>query len=97
MVGIYYLFIDKEFCIQNVFENLQLAILEPGIKYSEIKLNDILPPYIILTTIYKDQYLLKLNMNLVLMVNADGLLAVIIFLIIYPVFITDPKLNRDYN
>lgn len=60
MVGIYYLFIDKEFCIQNVFENLQLAILEPGIKYSEIKLNDILPPYIILTTIYKDQYLLKL-------------------------------------
>ena len=60
MVGIYYLFIDKEFCIQNVFENLQLAILEPGIKYNEIKLNDILPPYIILTTIYKDQYLLKL-------------------------------------
>ena len=60
MVGIYYLFIYKEFCIQNVFENLQLAILEPGIKYSEIKLNDVLPPYIILTTIYKDQYLLKL-------------------------------------
>lgn len=60
MVGIYYLFIDKEFCIQNVFENLQLAILEPGIKYNEIKLNDVLPPYIILTTIYKDQYLLKL-------------------------------------
>jgi hypothetical protein len=60
MVGIYYLFIDKEFCIQNVFENLQLAILEPGIKYSEIKLNDVLPPYIILTTIYTDQYLLKL-------------------------------------
>ncbi len=60
MGEIYYLFIDKEFCIQNVFENLQLAILEPGIKYSEIKLNDVLPPYIILTTIYKDQYLLKL-------------------------------------
>ena len=59
MVETYYLFID-EFCIQNVFENLQLAILEPGIKYSEIKLNDVLPPYIILTTIYKDQYLLKL-------------------------------------
>ena len=59
MVGIYYLFIDKEFCIQNVFENLQLAILEPGIKYCEIKLNDILPPYIILTTIYKDKYLLE--------------------------------------
>lgn len=60
MVGIYYLFIDKEFCIQNVFENLQLAILEPGIKYSEIKLNDVLPSYIILTTIYTDQYLLEL-------------------------------------
>lgn len=60
MGEIYYLFIDKEFCIQNVFENLQLAILEPGIKYNEIKFNDILPPYIILTTIYKDQYLFKL-------------------------------------
>ena len=60
MSNIYYLFIDKEFCIQNVFENLQLAILEPGIKYSEIKLNDVLPPYIILTTIYTDQYLLEL-------------------------------------
>jgi hypothetical protein len=63
MGEIYYLFIDKEFCIQNVFENLQLAILEPGIKYSEIKSNDVLPPYIILTTIYKDQYLLKLIKN----------------------------------
>ena len=61
MVEIYYLFIDKEFCIQNVFGNLKLAILEPGIKYNEIKLNDdILSPYIELTTIYKDQYLLKL-------------------------------------
>ena len=27
----YYLFLDKKFCIQNVFENLQLAISEPGI------------------------------------------------------------------
>lgn len=59
MHNIYYLFIDKEFCIQNVFDNLQLAILEPGIKYIEIKLNDILPPHIILTTIYKDKYLLE--------------------------------------
>ena len=36
-------------------------------------------------------------MNLALMVNADGVLAVIIFLIINPVFLTDPKPNWNYN
>lgn len=55
----YYLFLDKEFCIQNVFENLQLAILEPGITYKEIKEHSILPPYIVIVSIYKDQYLLE--------------------------------------
>ena len=55
----YYLFIDEEFCIQNVFENLQHAILEPGIKYTQIKKHDILPPYIVIVSIYKDQYLLE--------------------------------------
>ena len=56
----YYLFLDTEFCIQNVFENLQLNILEPGIVYVEIKEQSVLPPYIILESIYKDQYLLEL-------------------------------------
>lgn len=55
----YYLFLDKEFCIQNVFENLQMNILEPGIEYKEIKQNIILPPYIVIVSIYKDQYLLE--------------------------------------
>lgn len=55
----YYLFLDKEFCIQNVFENLKLAILEPGIIYKEIKEHPILPPYIVIVSIYKDQYLLE--------------------------------------
>lgn len=56
----YYLFLDdKEFCIQNVFENLQLAILEPGITYKEIKEHSILPSYIVIVSIYKDQYLLE--------------------------------------
>ena len=54
----YYLFLDKEFCIQNIFENLQQAILEPGIVYKEIKEHPILPPYIVIVSIYKDQYLL---------------------------------------
>jgi len=54
----YYLFLDKEFCIQNVFENLQQAILEPGIVYTEIKEDPILPPYIVIVSIYKDKYLL---------------------------------------
>lgn len=54
----YYLFIDKEFCIRNVFETLQTAILEPGIIYTCIKEHVILPPYIVIISIYKDQYLL---------------------------------------
>lgn len=54
----YYLFLDKEFCIRNVFETLQEDILEPGIVYTEIKEHQILPPYIVIETIYKDQYLL---------------------------------------
>lgn len=59
MTRTYYLFIDKEFCIRNVFETLQTAILEPGIVYKEIKEHSILPPYIVIVSIYKDQYLLK--------------------------------------
>lgn len=55
----YYLFLDKEFCIENVFENLKLAILEPGIVYKEIKQHSILPPYIVIVSIYKDKYLLE--------------------------------------
>jgi hypothetical protein len=55
----YYLFLDKDFCIQNVFENLRMAILEPGIIYKEIKQHSILSQYIVLESIYKDQYLLK--------------------------------------
>jgi hypothetical protein len=53
----YYLFIDKEFCIRNVFENLQMAILEPGIVYKQIKEHVLLPPYIVVESIYKDEYL----------------------------------------
>lgn len=53
----YYLFIDEAFCIQNVFETLQ-TVLEPGITYTCIKEHVILPPYIVIVSIYKDQYLL---------------------------------------
>jgi hypothetical protein len=63
MTRIYYLFLDQEFCIQNVFENLKLAILEPGIQYKEIRepltKPSLLPPYIVIESIYKDQYLLE--------------------------------------
>lgn len=53
----YYLFLDKEFCIRNVFENLQEArILEPGIQYMQIKEHALLPPYIVIESIYKDEY-----------------------------------------
>jgi hypothetical protein len=55
----YYLFLDKEFCIQNVFETLQIDILEPGIVYKKIKEHPILPPFIVIESIYKDGYLLE--------------------------------------
>jgi len=55
----FYLFIDKEFCIQNVFQTLRMDILEPGIVYTEIKEHSILPPFIVIETIYKDGYLLE--------------------------------------
>lgn len=52
----YYLFIDN---IRNVFETLRMNILEPGIIYKEVKEQTILPPYIVIVSIYKDQYLLN--------------------------------------
>jgi hypothetical protein len=56
----YYLFLDKEFCIRNVFETLRMDILEPGIVYTEIKeQGPILPPFIVIESIYKDGYLLE--------------------------------------
>jgi hypothetical protein len=60
----YYLFIDEEYCIRKVFENLQMA-LEPGIKYIQIKEHIILPPYILIESIYKDECLKnKINAEL---------------------------------
>ena len=56
----YYLFLDKAFLIQDVYENLQMNILEPGIVYKEIKEHSILPSYILLESIYKDGYLFEL-------------------------------------
>lgn len=54
----YYLFIDNEnFDIHNVFESLQQTrIIEPGIEYKDIKDNHILPQYILIESIYKDEY-----------------------------------------
>ena len=51
----YYLFLDRKFCIQNIFENLQSS-LEPGISYKKVKQHDLLPPYIVIVSIYKDDY-----------------------------------------
>lgn len=53
----YYLFVDN---IRNVFETLRMNILEPGIKYTYIKeQTELLPHYIVIVSIYKDQYLLN--------------------------------------
>jgi hypothetical protein len=54
----YYLFVDN---IRNVFETLRMNILEPGIKYMGVlhEQSELLPPYIVIVSIYKDQYLLN--------------------------------------
>ena len=54
----YHLFLDKDFCIYNVFESLiETRIIEPGINYIRIKENTILPQCIVIESIYKDEYL----------------------------------------
>lgn len=55
---IYHLFLDKEFCIYNVFESLlETRIIEPGINYIRIQDNIVLPQCIVIKSIYKDEYL----------------------------------------
>lgn len=54
----YYLFLDKEFCIDNVFETLtDTGLLEPGITYTQIKETSVIPSCIIIESIYKGGYL----------------------------------------
>ena len=56
----YYLFLDKTFCIESVFEVLQNnRLLEPGITYKYIEDDSLLQPYIVISTVYKEQYLLE--------------------------------------
>lgn len=53
----YYLFIDDNFDIYNVLDSLhETRIIEPGIEYKHIKDNSILPPCIVIESIYKDEY-----------------------------------------
>lgn len=54
----YYLFLDNDFCIYNVFDTLrETRIIEPGITYKEIKENSVIKQCIVITSIYKDEYL----------------------------------------
>jgi hypothetical protein len=54
----YYLFLDKEFCIYNVFETLRdTGLLEPGVTYTQIKETSVIPSCIIIESIYKGGYL----------------------------------------
>ena len=53
----YYLFLDKEFCIYNVFDTLkETRVIEPGINYIQIKEDLIIPQCIVIKSIYKDEY-----------------------------------------
>jgi hypothetical protein len=53
----YYLFLDKAFCIYNVFDSLKATrIIEPGIDYIQIKEDSIIPQCIVIKSIYKDEY-----------------------------------------
>lgn len=54
----YHLFLDKDFCIYNVFDSLvETRVIEPGINYIKIKQNNVLPQCIVIESIYKDEYL----------------------------------------
>jgi hypothetical protein len=54
---IYYLFLDKKFCIRDVFDNLRKTrVIEPGINYIEIKEDSVIPQCIVIKSIYKDEY-----------------------------------------
>jgi hypothetical protein len=53
----YYIFIDEEFSIFDTFNVLkETRVIEPGIDYIDIKETPILPPYIVVESIYKDEY-----------------------------------------
>ena len=54
----YYLFLDEEFCIYNVFDTLkETRGIEPGIDYIQINEDSVMPQCILIKSIYKDEYL----------------------------------------
>lgn len=68
----YYLFIDNEFCIYNLFDNLRATrIIEPGLDYIMIKENDIVEKYIVIESIYKDEYFKNCLTNLLRDIGYD--------------------------
>lgn len=67
----YYLLIDKEF-LYNLFNNLQeTRMIEPGIDYIKIK-DDNLAPYIVIKSIYKDEYFKERLTTLLRNINFEG-------------------------
>lgn len=63
----YYLFIDSDYCcIYNLFDNLcATRIIEPGLDYIRVKENDcVLEKYIVIESIYKDEYFRNCLTNL---------------------------------
>jgi hypothetical protein len=71
-MSIYYLFLDNDFCIYNVFDCLrETTIIEPGITYKEIKENSVIKQCIVITSIYKDEYLKQCLSNLLTDMDYD--------------------------
>lgn len=68
----YYLFLDNDFCIYNVFDSLrETTIIEPGITYKEIKENSVIKQCIVITSIYKEEYLKHCLSNLLTDMDYD--------------------------
>ncbi len=51
----YYLFVEES-NINDIFKNLLISTRELGIRYLTIKENLLLPSYIVIESIYKDEY-----------------------------------------
>jgi hypothetical protein len=48
--------IHSEYDVQDTLAKLQMFLLEPGNTYLRVIQDDILPPYIVVRSIYKDEY-----------------------------------------
>lgn len=70
----YYLFINDTYDIDHVFDNLlETRVIEPGISYIRIQQDHtLLPPHIVIESVYKDDFLTKCLTTLLSDMDYEG-------------------------